>query len=815
MSLSVDAPTGAQTPRISRFPEGSSDTARELIDFAGSYGLNLDPWQRHVLEHSLRERAGDRWSASQVGVTVPRQNGKGALLEARELGGLFLLGEKLVIHTAHEFKDLDIDTPIKTTTGWSTMGDLSAGDEVYAPDGQPTKVLAAHPVLHTSDCYRVTFADGQSVVAGSGHLWAVTEVARSGRTERRVVTTAELRNAGLTHTWRRPQGRDRNVYRWRVDLPAPLDSPDADLPIDPYLLGMWLGDGTSCKGELTVGAEDLAHVMATLDGLDRAYRVRPDKRWPDRVFTVIVAGLHLELCDLGLIGAKSIPDLYLGGSISQRRALLAGIMDTDGTTSAHQIAVTMVNGDLMAQVACLVRSLGYRATLREFRARLNGCDAGPMHRVQFAPNGHSPFRLPRKSAKIRQLRTSRSAYNAVVAVDAVPTRPTRCITVAHESSCYLAGRGFVPTHNTAAEGFVRVKSYVDNYDHLRRRVKLIRTGAGTESIELLNGNRLRFVARSAGSGRGFSGDCVLLDEAYALTDAHMAALLPTLSARPNPQVWYTSSAGMAESTVLHRVRQRALEGQAERLAYFEWSAPDTAESDDVEAWAQANPALGIRINEEFVSSERGVMSDQDFRRERLGIWADDGTGQVIDLGHWATLADPESELVDPVVFALDMPWDRSSVTVAAGGRRADGVRHGEVMEQRTGTSWAVSYIRERASRWRPAVVLLDGNGPAASLAAELEQQLAEVGVSLLRAGGPEVAQACGSFYDAAMAGEFRHLGDSRLTASVAEARKSDRGDVWRWDRKDARSDISPLMAVTLAVHGAVAHGDSGGAPCLW
>lgn len=472
MSLSVAAPTGAQTPRISRFPEGSSDTARELIDFAGSYGLDLDLWQRHVLEHSLRERAGDRWSASQVGVTVPRQNGKGVLLEARELGGLFLLGEKLVIHTAHEFK-------------------------------------------------------------------------------------------------------------------------------------------------------------------------------------------------------------------------------------------------------------------------------------------------------------------------------------------------------TAAEGFVRVKSYVDNYDHLRRRVKLIRTGAGTESIELLNGNRLRFVARSAGSGRGFSGDCVLLDEAYALTDAHMAALLPTLSARPNPQVWYTSSAGMAESTVLHRVRQRALEGQADRLAYFEWSAPDAAESDDVDAWAQANPALGIRINEEFVSSERGVMSDQDFRRERLGIWADDGTGQVIDLGHWATLADPESELVDPVVFALDMPWDRSSVTVAAGGRRADGVRHGEVMEQRTGTSWAVPYIRERASRWRPAVVLLDGNGPAASLAAELEQQLAEVGVSLLRAGGPEVAQACGSFYDAAMAGEFRHLGDSRLTASVAEARKSDRGDVWRWDRKDARSDISPLMAVTLAVHGAVAHGDSGGAPSLW
>lgn len=469
MSLSVAAPSGRQTPRISSAPDGASDTARELIDFAGSYGLDLDPWQRYVLEHSLRERGRDKWSAFEVGVIVSRQNGKGALLEARELGGLFLLGEKLVIHTAHEFK-------------------------------------------------------------------------------------------------------------------------------------------------------------------------------------------------------------------------------------------------------------------------------------------------------------------------------------------------------TAAEGFVRVKSYIDNYDHLRRRVKLVRTGAGTESIELLNGNRLRFVARSAGSGRGFSGDCVLLDEAYALTDAHMAALLPTLSARPNPQVWYTSSAGTDESRVLRRVRERALARRAKKLAYFEWSAAETAGSDEREAWADANPALGIRIGEEFIAAEREAMSEPDFRRERLGIWAEDGDNWGISLATWSALTDPASRLADPVAFAIDMPWDRSSVTIAAGGLRDDGLRHGEIIQSRPGTGWVVRYVAERVSRWRPAAVVLDGNGPAASFAAELDRELSPLRVPLVKIGGPELAQACGSFYDAVMNSELRHLDDEQLATSVAGARKSDRGDVWRWDRKDGRSDISPLMAVTMAIHGAVVHGNRSADP---
>lgn len=113
---------------------------------------------------------------------------------------------------------------------------------------------------------------------------------------------------------------------------------------------------------------------------------------------------------------------------------------------------------------------------------------------------------------------------------------------------------------TAAEGFRRLLAVVEGADDLRRLVRKVRTSHGEEGIELIGGQRMRFLARSTGSGRGFAGDTVYLNEAYQLGAENMAALLPTLSSRPNPQIWYGSSAPMATSVQLHAVRRRALTG---------------------------------------------------------------------------------------------------------------------------------------------------------------------------------------------------------------------------------------------------------------
>jgi len=173
---------------------------------------------------------------------------------------------------------------------------------------------------------------------------------------------------------------------------------------------------------------------------------------------------------------------------------------------------------------------------------------------------------------------------------------------------------------TASEAFRRIQGRIENRQSFRRRVRQVYLQRGAESIELKNGKRLRFIARSGGSGRGFSADLVILDEAYELGDAAMAALLPTLSARPNPQIWYTSTAGTQSSSQLGLVRERGLRGDDPSLAFFEWSVdPDSYDPADPRCWAQANPGLGIRITGEYITKERAALSPEEFARERLSV----------------------------------------------------------------------------------------------------------------------------------------------------------------------------------------------------
>lgn len=356
---------------------------------------------------------------------------------------------------------------------------------------------------------------------------------------------------------------------------------------------------------------------------------------------------------------------------------------------------------------------------------------------------------------------------------------------------------------TAQEAFRRILFHIENNDVLRKRVKRVRTSHGEEGIELTNGARLRFVARSTGSGRGFSGDCVILDEAYNLASEGMSALLPTLSARPNPQIWYTSSAGMETSDQLRRVRERGLAGEGKRLAFFEWSAPADADLDDPEAWAQANPALGIRITREFIESEREAMDDLGFSRERLGIWFDLSAQMVIDGRKWAALADPASKRDGAVVFAVDANPERTGAAIAVAGRRADGLGHVEVVDARSGTGWVVDRMVQLNERHKPRAWLLD---PASSAGAWIPA-LQERGIEPVLVTGREMAQACGALYeDVVENAALRHLDQPELNSALTGARKRPLGDAWGWHRRDSTVDISPLVAVTLAWHGVAKFG---------
>jgi Phage Terminase len=369
---------------------------------------------------------------------------------------------------------------------------------------------------------------------------------------------------------------------------------------------------------------------------------------------------------------------------------------------------------------------------------------------------------------------------------------------------------------TAAEAFLRIRALIADNPMFERRVERVRTGAGTESIELKDGKRLRFVARTSGSGRGFSADLVILDEAFNLGDDAMAALLPTLSARPDPQVWYTSTAGEPTSVQLGRVRDRGISGSDPSLAFMEWSVdPDDYDPGDLGGWAKANPGLGLRITAEHVTRERAALAPDMFARERLGVGlyptdlAD--AWQVISRDAWAACLDEGSVPCDPVAFAADAMPGGSHASIGVAGRRVDGLPHVEVVDHRPGTAWVVPRLLELVRKHNPCCVVVDPTGQAGSLVAALEAE----GVEVTKPAARDAAAACGQFFEAVTdSGTLRHRGDAALSVALGGAQSRPLSDSWAWARRSAHVDISPLVAVTLALWGH-AENAPGSDPGIW
>lgn len=397
-------------------------------------------------------------------------------------------------------------------------------------------------------------------------------------------------------------------------------------------------------------------------------------------------------------------------------------------------------------------------------------------------------------------------------------------------------------YKTAQEAFLRIKGLIDGCADLSRYVKAIREANGEQQIILMSGARLRFVARSKGSGRGFSGQRNILDEAYALTRTQLAALLPTMSAQPNPQLNQFSTVPDpdtmpdADEAVLPGVHKRALaaveSGEPGGLVYHDWSIQPGEDPTDPDVWYACNPALGIRISEDYVRAELAALGPEKFSVERLGLWPRDADSRwsVISEADWQELTrDDLSQAVDPLVFAIDVTPERSFGSIAACGARADGDLHGEVVDHAQGTSWLVPRAVELNARWRPAAWVVDAGGAAGFVIPQLEA----AGLTVVSMTSRHVGQAYGMFRSAASSQEqgatpesteqltgepvgsldeavvvpriWVRLGrhGAALATAVEGAATRRVGDGTTWDRKSTSVVISPLVALTNAVFGFV------------
>jgi hypothetical protein len=331
---------------------------------------------------------------------------------------------------------------------------------------------------------------------------------------------------------------------------------------------------------------------------------------------------------------------------------------------------------------------------------------------------------------------------------------------------------------TASEALDRMDDRIGQNPKLKQRVRTVKRSHGEEGVYLKDGRSLRYRTRTKGGGRGFGADFLLLDEAMFVAEAFLGALMPVISARSNPQIWYMGSAvdrnTMDNGVVFARLRQRALEHRPGRMAYFGWSAayvdgtvlwdsPAQVPADvtgDPEIIARANPALGIRIDLEHVAeTERNAMDHVTYCVERLGVgdWPDpDATTQTkIDLDAWADLVDAGSRRVGDVLFVFDVSPDGRSAAIAAAGKRADGLEHVEIVEHRAGTAWLEGRVVELYERHQPQAIGCVSRGPAA----EFIDRLTNRGLRVTPIDEQEHARSCDSLVTAVDARSFRHLGD--------------------------------------------------------
>lgn len=399
---------------------------------------------------------------------------------------------------------------------------------------------------------------------------------------------------------------------------------------------------------------------------------------------------------------------------------------------------------------------------------------------------------------------------------------------------------------TANESFLRIVGVIEGSDELRRQVLRIRYGNGEQAIEMLDGRRLKFAARTGGSGRGFADVSTLFyDEAQHLDVESVSASSGGSAVAENPQIWFAGSAGLRSSTQWWRMRRRALAGNGGRMVHPD-GAPGTEplgfvehtaevvwidekgalrseapDPESIEARCLANPALGRKprgITAEWLDKQYGLLGPDKFSREHLTVWDPEPSTTVshepkVNAEKWAaTLRNLRPRVVPGSVkmaFAFCDRTRRASITVAAGSLAAP---YTETIEDREGFGWLPKRLAELVKKWKPAKVGVDGGGPEASIIPLVLLEFEKQGISvdvLQTFTTADMKAACGAWYTAVEEGRlsrasFRaadneRIGQTSIDEAVADAGERVMSNGWIFDRRTVSVSIAPLLSSVEAV----------------
>ncbi len=387
-------------------------------------------------------------------------------------------------------KQVLLETIIPTVAGNTTMGEIKVGDQVFSDTGEIRNVIWKSEIDYNPDAYEVEFDTGEVITCDARHLWKTFSYGerlqlhklsdeyrakrRSSRPSRAVKHSKKPgvskniteRNRARQYAHKQPPAGTVRTTKELFDtqlvgstkrsnhavlLSAPLSLPVADLPIDPYLLGLWLGDGFSAYGSVGMSVQDMDEVLACLPESEciKSSRVfTKNRKTPFK--TVVVDGLTTRLRLLGVKDNKHIPSQYLRASIDQRKELLRGILDTDGYCNKDgYIELGLSNRRLISDCQQLICSLGLKCSLTSKEASIGDKSYGETYRLKFIAD-FPAFKLERKLKKQASPYRQTTDFRYIVSVRKCNPAPMCCIQVDHPDGMYCVGNTLIPTHNSMA-----------------------------------------------------------------------------------------------------------------------------------------------------------------------------------------------------------------------------------------------------------------------------------------------------------------------------------------------------------------------------
>lgn len=661
-----------EASRVCKFIELLTHTKGEL---AGTR-IKLEPWQVFILSTAFgwRRRSDGGRRFRRVYIEVPRGNGKA----------------------------LALDTEIPTPSGFRLMKDLKAGDYVFGTDGKPCKIVATTDVMTDRPCYEVEFSTGEVIVADACHQW-VTDSRRD---------RDRLKGRGGKHAGPKPSVKTteeiartlwcRDDRNHRVKLAAPFDVPERLLPIHPYMLGLWLGDGVSTAARFTCDEKDVETIDRIRGMGYPVHKVKGSCAWSisDGRKGVRAGTFQNQLRHLGLIGNKHIPSEYLFASREQRLELLRGLMDTDGFISKGQGQCEFVqkNKQIAYDVYALIASLGMRPRIMEKEAAIAGKSCGVVYRVLFHAYKDVPvFKLARKLERMRERPAQRSLqdYRQIVRCDKIESVPVRCIEVDSPDHCYLATRGFIQTHNSSLSSGVALYCLVADrepgaevysFATTRDQAKIVFGDAkvmAEHNAPLRNQFGLQvlanalyvpttnstFQAKSAEGSTldGLNTHLAVIDELHAhKTRAVYDVVETSLGKRRSSLLWCITTAGFDTSGICYEVRTmstKVLEGTVSDETQFAiiYTIDEGDDWTTLDALEKANPNWGVSVRPEMITSllkkAKALPSAiNNFLTKHLNVWCS-ASSAWMDMPAWdANEVDAERSFYEgmPCYIGLDI-----------------------------------------------------------------------------------------------------------------------------------------------------------------